>query len=283
MDRLLAMREREAGRIAQQCFNAAMSAAQAEMEPIRVDSKNDQTHSKYASYAALDRAVRLIYTRHGFALTFDTEDTPEELLAGVTATTIPMVRVVCDVCHRDGHTKRYRLPMPVDGKGAKGGDVMTRTHAMGSGITYGKRYLLGMIFNLAIDKDDDGNAAGGSGRSLPAKNARDVYQKLQAEIETFPTLKRLENWARDVEPLFLALPSTWREILTERYQERVAEFNEGRVIWDDGSESAATMSHRELMAASMEERPRTIVPAPKRKLELDRAERDGIPAFMDRR
>src|SRR5712664_5017083 len=55
LDRLLLMRERENSRIAEQTFNAAMAAAQAEMEPIRFDSSNDQTRSRYASYAALDR------------------------------------------------------------------------------------------------------------------------------------------------------------------------------------------------------------------------------------
>jgi predicted hydrocarbon binding protein len=39
---------------------------------------------------------------------------------------------------------------------------MSRTHATGSAITYGKRYLKDMIFNLSfLEKDDDGNAAGG--------------------------------------------------------------------------------------------------------------------------
>ena len=50
--------------------------------------------------------------------------------------------------------------MPADGKGAKGGDVMTKTHAAGAAVTYGRRYLLGMIFNITtITKDDDGNSA----------------------------------------------------------------------------------------------------------------------------
>jgi hypothetical protein len=50
--------------------------------------------------------------------------------------------------------------MQVDGKGTRGGDVMTKTHAMGSGISYAMRYLFRMVFNLAINQDDDGNAAG---------------------------------------------------------------------------------------------------------------------------
>jgi hypothetical protein len=57
--------------------------------------------------------------------------------------------------------RRYHVDMPADGKGAKGGDVMTKTHATASALTYAKRYLLLQIFALAIgESDDDGNAAG---------------------------------------------------------------------------------------------------------------------------
>ncbi len=139
LDRLLQMRERENARVAEQAFNAALADAQTEMQPVAADSDNPQTRSRYASYAALDRAVRPIFTKHGFGLSFTTEEAPSPEQA----------RVVCDVCHAGGHTRRYRIDMPVDGKGAKGGDVMTKPHAMGSGISYGMRYLLRMIFNLA--------------------------------------------------------------------------------------------------------------------------------------
>lgn len=108
--------------------------------------------------------MRSIYTRHGFALSFNTADGPGPEQA----------RIVCDVCHAGGHTKRYHVDVPVDGKGARGGDVMTKTHAMGSGISYGMRYLLRMIFNLAIDQDDDGNAAGGRRNTVMAAEERRV-------------------------------------------------------------------------------------------------------------
>jgi hypothetical protein len=115
---------------------------------------NHQTKSKYASYADLDRAVRPIYSDHGFSLSFDSGDNAPA----------DCVRVVCKVAHRGGHREIHHLDMPADGKGAKGGDVMTKTHATGAAITYGKRYLLGMIFNLAVGEDDDGNSAGGKAR-----------------------------------------------------------------------------------------------------------------------
>ena len=153
MQRLLEMREKIDAQAREREFNERMAAAQQEMRPVSADANNPQTKSKYASYAALDRALRPIYTKAGFALSFNTapEAPPDH------------VRIVCDVTNC-GHTRRYQIDMPADGKGAKGGDVMTKTHATGSAATYGMRYLLKMIFNVAVgEADDDGNKAGKTG------------------------------------------------------------------------------------------------------------------------
>ncbi len=146
MERLLGMYERITARDAETAYDEAMNAAQEEMRPIATDANNPQTKSKYASYGALDRALRPIYTKHGFALSFyQGEGAPEA-----------MVRIACRVS-RAGHKENPYLDMPADGKGAKGGDVMTKTHATGAAITYGRRYLLGMIFNISVGEDLDGN------------------------------------------------------------------------------------------------------------------------------
>jgi hypothetical protein len=151
LQQLMDMRERIAARTAESEFDKALTSAQSAMGRIRTDSHNSQTKSRYASYGALDAAMRPIYTQHGFALSFNTESPAAEI-----------VRVFCRVSHQNGHSRTYQIDMPADGKGAKGGDVMTKTHATGSAVSYGMRYLLKMIFNIAVsDKDDDGNAAGG--------------------------------------------------------------------------------------------------------------------------
>jgi hypothetical protein len=140
-------------------------AAQQEMRHIAADANNPQTKSKYATYAALDAKVRPIYSKHGFSLSFYTADGAPE----------GSIRIVCKVA-RGGHTERPYIDMPADGKGAKGGDVMTKTHATGAGVTYGRRYLLGMIFNLVIGEDNDGNGASDTGERI--------------------TLEQAENWSR---------------------------------------------------------------------------------------
>ncbi|WP_374257668.1 ERF family protein [Aquabacterium sp.] len=151
MERLWAMHERIAARDAEQAFNDAMTSAQSEMGRVSADATNNQTRSKYATYGQLDKHLRPIYTKHGFSLSFDTADgAPDGHL-----------RVLAYTSHKSGHTRTYRADVPNDGKGAKGGDVMTKTHAAGSAMSYGMRYLLKMIFNVAIgEDDDDGNSAG---------------------------------------------------------------------------------------------------------------------------
>jgi hypothetical protein len=151
VERLAAMEENYFKRNAEIHFNEAMNAVQAElMERIVPDLANPQTKSKYASYAALDRKIRPVYTKHGFSLSFDTADCPKA----------EHVRLLCYVAN-GGHTRRYQMDIPADGKGAKGGDVMTKTHATGAANSYGRRYLVLDIFNLAVgEPDDDGNASG---------------------------------------------------------------------------------------------------------------------------
>src|SRR5258706_5468019 len=109
LDRLIALYEGLSERQGEQAFNAAMNAAQAEMECIGTDAYNALTDSRYASLPALDRALRPIYTRHGFSLSYDTGESalPET------------VRVVCYVGHVGGHKRAHHLDMPADGKGLK--------------------------------------------------------------------------------------------------------------------------------------------------------------------
>lgn len=151
MERLFAMYEKMEARKAEQAFSDAMKAAQAEMPMIGKDRHNSQTNSDYATLDAINARITPIYTRHGFSLTFDTTDSP---LA-------EHIRVVCNVLHNDGHSKAYSYDAPMDATGIGGKVNKTPTHARGSAITYGRRYLTLMIFNLSTGVDDDGNSAGG--------------------------------------------------------------------------------------------------------------------------
>ncbi len=149
MERLWAMKkEMDAGK-AEIEFNKALSKVQSKVTKVAPDLVNKHTNnSKYASYAAMDETLRPLYTKEGFSISYNTEDTDKA----------DTLRVLAYVSHKGGHTRTYHADMDNSGKGAKGGDVMTKTHASGAAMSYGMRYLLKMIFNVAIGEDDnDGN------------------------------------------------------------------------------------------------------------------------------
>lgn len=173
---LVAMQREQQLILAKMDFTKAMNRAQKLMRPISADATNPQTHSKYATYAKLDKALRPIYTAEGFVHSFDTADSPKG---------DAWVRVVCNVAHEGGFDKDYRVDMPADGKGARGGDVMTQTHAVGAGLSYGMRYLLKMIWNVAIGEEDrDGNKPPETPEPQAPKGFEDWFSDLKSTADT---------------------------------------------------------------------------------------------------
>lgn len=148
MERLLAMQERVFARTAEAEYNEAMSRCQAEMPRIMPRSANEQTQSMYAALDEIDRVARPIYTKHGFALSFGTEDCP----------TVGFYRQTCQVTHRAGHARTCRADLPLDNVGIKGNANKTGVQGFGSTMTYGQRYITKLVFNIVIGGDDnDGN------------------------------------------------------------------------------------------------------------------------------
>jgi hypothetical protein len=128
-------------------FNRAMSKAQGEMQPVVRDAQNTQTNSKYARLETIDAAIRPIYTRNGFCLEFNSE-----------AIEGPNERIVCEVSHTAGHSKRYQLEAAPDTAGPQGKANKTPLHGLGSTVSYLRRYLTCMIFNITLaNEDNDGN------------------------------------------------------------------------------------------------------------------------------
>lgn len=150
LERLLEMQERVVARDAERRFNEAMAAAQKEMPQIKRGGKNSTTNSTYAELDAMSEAMLPIIAKHGFALSFGTDVSPLE----------KHYRVTCDVSHIGGHTRRYVADVPADLTGMKGTQNKTSTHAFGSTLSYGRRYLKMLIFDVATT-DDDGRAASG--------------------------------------------------------------------------------------------------------------------------
>lgn len=148
LERLLVMKNEQEAREAHRLYIEAMRAVQAEIPKVKKDRRNDATNSMYATLESLNDIVVPIYTRHGFSLSFGTSDSP----------IVGCIRVTCEIAHDGGHTKSVYADVPMDNKGPKGNQNKTETHAFGSSVAYGRRYLTLLIFNITVGgEDNDGN------------------------------------------------------------------------------------------------------------------------------
>ena len=167
LERLVALKERQDARSEERAFNLAMIAAQQDIEPVAKDRQNTDNRSWYATFENVHSAVVPIVAKYGFALSFGTADSP------IAA----HIRIVCDCMHRDGHSRRYQCDLGIDDKGMKGGATKTMVQGEGSTMSYGRRYLSLMIFNVALTKEDT------DGRSQPAEISAKQAAELRALLE----------------------------------------------------------------------------------------------------
>ena len=123
----------------------ALVKFQASVSKVAKESNNPFFKSKYASLANILDTIQKPLSESGLAIS----QFPDEN----ALTTI--------IIHADsGEWMKSSYVMPV----AKQNDPQ----AMGSAITYARRYALGSILNLNIDDDDDGEKA--MGRQIPKKD-----------------------------------------------------------------------------------------------------------------
>lgn len=157
LEALLRMQREVVHEQAKREFNRAMADAQSEMEPVIRDATNTHTNSKYAKLETIDRDMRPIYTRHGFSVRYGSAPCPRE----------GWLRITCTVAHRGGYFEDHYLDGPPDSTGTQGRSNKTGIQAVGSTVTFLRRYLLTMAFNIVLaDLDDDGEA---SRRSSPPR------------------------------------------------------------------------------------------------------------------
>lgn len=148
MQRLFEMHEKLEARRAEQQFNAGMSSVQAKLQPVARKAWNPHTKSKYAALDAIYDACKPVITAHGFGTSFGM----------CTAGKPGHIKLVCDVTHQGGFSKRYESDdIPLDGAGFKGNANKTDVQAMGSTLSYGRRYMTLLIFDIATFDDKDGS------------------------------------------------------------------------------------------------------------------------------
>lgn len=110
---------------------------------IPVIAKSKKAHN--TSYAPLEDIVKVvqpILSKYGFSVSFTTEQ------QGLEAVTVN-----CILQHKDGHSTSTALMLPTKAVN----NSMNAMQAIGAAISYGKRYTICGILNIATAQDDDNN------------------------------------------------------------------------------------------------------------------------------
>lgn len=168
VEKLFDLQERIITRNAEAAYNQALATMQPLLPEVEQKGMNDHTHKSYAKWEDIHEAIAAILSQHGFALTFRTAEANNK----VTVTAI--------LRHRDGHKDETSLSLPADiGAGRNA------VQAIGSSLSYGKRYTACAILNIrSRGEDDDGKAAtkkSGS-RVAGAVTANDVGRQVREDV-----------------------------------------------------------------------------------------------------
>lgn len=130
----------------------ALAAFQADLPKVGKNSTNPHFNSKYADLADIVEVVLPKLAAQGMAWATEPTFTENGFV------------LVYELRHTSGDVIRGEWPLP--------DPASVNSQALGSAVTYGKRYALSAVTGIAPDVDDDGNAAD-KARSAPRQHASD--------------------------------------------------------------------------------------------------------------
>ena len=146
---LLDMQERIENKQARQEFASALVRLQRVMPRVKkngtVELGSGKGSYKFATWEDMDKLIRPLMLEQGFTFQFDTERRE-----GGGA------KVIGTLIHEAGHEKTASVDLALDA-----GPGRNNLQAMGSTISYGKRYCAELLLNIVREGADDDGTAGG--------------------------------------------------------------------------------------------------------------------------
>ena len=168
----------------------ALAKAIASFPPLKMDSVNPHHKNKYASLSALLDCVKGPLQENGIMLLQPAYENQE-------SATVKTILIHVDT----GEWVLAGLNIPI-GRGNNA------AQAMGSAITYGRRYSLSSLLGIAAEEDTDGNQAGSPG---PSRQGQGRPPQPQGEKFNSQNNKHLDRLAKALEKNQVD-PKYWNEI-----------------------------------------------------------------------
>lgn len=166
-----------------------------------------------------------------------------------------------------------------DSKGGWDDKALNKCH------TAARKYFLLSLFQVPTgdeaDADKGENDRSERRRTLPKKDARDIFNKLREECDAAQSRPALREWMQANAERIKIMPDDWQDILRLRCEEKLADLRHKEtaeppaseqdadgVVWEETAERPATAADRAAEPKADAGKPPV---------------EDGIPPFLDRR
>ncbi len=150
----------------------ALAKAQGKMKPAVFNKVNPHFKNRYADFTAIMDACRLPLSDNGLSVMQYCETLGEKLM------------LVTMLAHTSGQWIKSQFPLTT---------TQNTSQAIGSAMTYGKRYCLSSMLGIVSDEDDDGEAASNvEGKKLTAEQVS-VLKKIEKGLPEFYR-EKLSEW-----------------------------------------------------------------------------------------
>lgn len=142
MDKVLDLQERIMNKESEQAYNRDYVAMKCDLPKVLRTKKNDFTESTYAPLDDINTQIEPVLSKYGFGLSFKIE----QIEGTVTATAI--------IKHKDNWKDETSVTLNTTNIG---NNKMSGVHAVGTLISYAKRYAVCALLNVSTGDDTDGN------------------------------------------------------------------------------------------------------------------------------
>ena len=198
----------------------ALAAAQAEMPNASLNRANPFYNSRYADLSAIREASLPALTKHGLSIVQTPYLTDEGLI------------LMSRLLHKSGQWIEGEWPIPHG-----------TPQAMGSQLTYGRRYLWSGQAGVTADDDDDANAAETAAKAKPKvkgvaevgletktlgkRESRPIYNALVIELRDFTNKPALTKWAMENTDRIHSMHADFQKYFLNDYKGRLTAIAEG--------------------------------------------------------
>lgn len=191
-------------------LSGALAKAQAELQNPPKNKTNPHFNSKYVDLSDGLETIRKTLGKHGIAFVQST-------MAHET-----IIILHTRLMHSSGQW--IESTYPVSG--------LEKHQAMGSALTYARRYALFSMVGVAGEDDDDGNAAQEAKPLVPAKGtakkmmqpgltpeeSKQTYAEMAASVKTIATIEELKKWAADHQNQKVLLLPEHQRLITDDFK-----------------------------------------------------------------